>query len=393
VLKVPPGHILTVEGDRPGTPARYFDAVAYASAPPLDPRESEDQLYATLCQVVSQQLRADVPVGLLLSGGIDSSLIAALASREREIRTFSVGFAESEVDERPFARLVSRYIGSQHREFLIAPEDLQAEVEASVPYFDDLFGDWGLVTTRLLYRKCRDEGVKVVIVGEGADELFGGYPIFPATRSGHRFVPTSWTLFQLYRRYAGRRYGRLFGPFRRRMREYLGATAGNLFDAVRLFESRDQLPNNYVMKVDKASMSVSVEARVPYLDPRVAVLAYRIPADQLLRNGTEKHLLRSIARRRGLLPPEIVQRKKFGAAVAASWMDKSHSFRTFALDVILDRSSYWTDALGLRQAMTQYFHAGRTGYRFPSPLGIFRNVAWRLLLLCLWSRHYLTRPA
>jgi asparagine synthase (glutamine-hydrolysing) len=258
-----------------------------------------------------------------------------------------------------------------------------------VPYFDDLFGDWGLVTTRLLYRRCRDEGIRVVIVGEGADELFGGYSTFPAARSGRPFVPTSWTLFQLYRCYAGRRYGRLFGPFQRRMREYLAAAAGDLFAAVRLFESRDQLPNNYVMKVDKASMSVSVEARVPYLDPRVAALAYRIPGDQLRHNGMEKHVLRSIAERHSLLPPEIIRRRKFGAAIATSWMDASRSFRAFAHDVILDRSSYWTDALGLRRAMTQYFHAGRTGYPFPSPLSVFRNVAWRLMLLCLWSRHYL----
>jgi hypothetical protein len=94
-----------------------------------------------------------------------------------------------------------------------------------------------------------------------------------------------------------------------------------------------------------------------------------------------------------LLPRETLERPKFGAAIAASWMDDADRFRSFARDVILDRGSYWTDALGLRPAMTQYFHAGRRGYPFPSPLSIFRNLAWRLLLLCLWSRHYVGRAA
>src|SRR6185369_13861086 len=118
-----------------------------------------------------------------------------------------------------------------------------------------------------------------------------------------------------------RRWGHQFGRFRRIMNEYLDATEGDPFSAVRLFESRRQLPNQYVMKVDKASMAESVEARAPYLDRRIAEFAYRTPGKWLLRNGENKYLLRALARQGKLLPSEASARPKFGAPLAASWMD------------------------------------------------------------------------
>jgi len=200
--------------------------------------------------------------------------------------------------------------------------------------------------------------------------------------------PVLWRLFQLYRRYAGRRYGGQFPAFASIMRGYLVRSGGNMFDAVRLFESRNQLSNNYVMKVDKASMSVSVEARAPYLDRRVAELAYAIPDRYLLAEGTDKFILRRMAERHRLLPQEITRRPKFGASIAASWLDESAEFRRYAREVILDREG-WVDRLRLRDAMTDFFDGRRTGYRFPRAISIFSNLAWRLLLLNLWSRKYL----
>ncbi|MBK8742596.1 MAG: asparagine synthase [Betaproteobacteria bacterium] len=211
---------------------------------------------------------ADVPVGLLLSGGLDSSLIAAMAAKHTSLLTISMGFAESGVDERPFARQVSVFIGSRHLELLITPQEVMHEVSTGAWVFDDLFADWGTITTRLMYRQCRERGLKVVLVGEGADELFGGYDIFNTPRR-----LGLWQQFRLYRHYAGRRFGRLFTPFHGVMADYLAAGDGDSFHAVRLFESRRQLPNQYVMKVDKASMAESIEARAPYLDRRVAEIA------------------------------------------------------------------------------------------------------------------------
>jgi len=339
-----------------------------------------------LSEVVREHLVADVPVGLLLSGGLDSSLVAALAARDTQVTTVSMGFAESAIDERAFARTVAGYIGSEHHEVLIHHREVVEDLADVVWYFDDLFADWGTVSTRMLYKKCRDQGIKVVLVGEGSDEIFGGYSIFGAAQQLRG--PTVWRLFQLYRRYAGRRYGGQFAAFAAIMRTYLAQCGGNMFDAVRLFESRNQLPNNYVMKVDKASMSVSVEARAPYLDRRVADIAYSIPADFLLAEGTDKFILRRMAERHQLLPPEITRRPKTGASMAASWMDDSVEFRRYARDVILAREG-WVDQLGLRNAMTDFFDGRRKGYPFPRAISIFSNLAWRLLLLNLWSRKYL----
>jgi asparagine synthase (glutamine-hydrolysing) len=385
VYKLPPGHLLEVAEGSYGPPTAYFTPPAPESAAARGLGEREQELYSTLSKVVAEHLIADVPVGLLLSGGLDSSVVAALASRHAPVTTISMAFAESAVDERPYARMVSDRIGSDHREVLIHPREVSEGLEEVTWFFDDLFADWGTVSTRLLYRKCRELGIKVVLVGEGSDELLGGYTIFEAARQ--KGGPRAWRLFELYRRYAGRRYGSQFFKFARLMRGYAGEGGDRLFDAVRLFESRNQLPNNYVMKVDKASMSVSVEARAPFLDRRVAELAYRTPAEFLLRDGTNKFLLRSMAERFGLLPHEVTRRPKFGASIAASWMDDSEQFREYARRVILGRDS-WVDELGLRGAMTDYFAGKRQGYAFPRAISIFSNLAWRLLLLNLWSRRY-----
>src|SRR6266404_459482 len=386
VNKLPPGHCLEVIAGIANSPRAFFTPPVPDKQDRRTLQEREEELHETLSEVVAQHLVADVPVGLLLSGGLDSSVTAALAARQGNITTISMGFAESEIDERPNARRVAEHIGSEHREVVIHPGEVSDSLEEVTWYFDDLFADWGTVSTRLLYKKCREQGTKVVLVGEGADELFGGYTIFDAAQQSNGPMP--WRLFQLYRRYAGRRYGSQFPRFRSLMNDYLKQSDGDLFNAVRLFESRNQLPNNYVMKVDKASMSVSVEARAPFLDRRIAELAYKTPASYLLAGNTNKTLLRSMAERFQLLPRETAQRPKFGASIAASWMDESEVFRDYARRVILDGDG-WVDELGLRPAMTDYFAGKRQGYTFPRAISIFSNLAWRLLLLNLWSRRFL----
>jgi hypothetical protein len=112
-----------------------------------------------------------------------------------------------------------------------------------------------------------------------------------------------------------------------------------------------------------------------------------------MRGGENKYLLRALARRQGLVPEAISGRKKFGAPLAASWMDEDKGFREFARDTLLDAGSI-THRLGLDRAMRDYFDKGRSGDAFPRALSIFRNLAWRLLLLELWGKHYLaSRPA
>jgi asparagine synthase (glutamine-hydrolysing) len=388
VRKLDPGHRLELRGGRVGLESAWFTPPAPEDVDQRGEAERVEELGDLLEHVTQEHLIADVPLGLLLSGGLDSSLIAAVAARKGHLQTISMGFAGSAMDERPQARQVSSSVGSSHTEVLIRPGEVKAEIQLGAWVFDDLFADWGTITTRLLYRRCREQGLKVVLVGEGADELFGGYDIFD--------VPARLDLgqqFRLYQKYSGRRHGKLFGEFRGIMGGYLAAGGGDPFHAIRLFESRRQLPNQYVMKVDKASMAESVEARAPYLDRRIAEVAYRTPREWLLRSGENKYLLRALSRSRRLLPPETSGRLKFGAPLAASWMDDDAGFRNFARDHVLGTRSQ-TRQLGLGEAMRAYYDEGRSGYRFPAALSVFRNLAWRLLLLELWSQHYLApRPA
>jgi asparagine synthase (glutamine-hydrolysing) len=336
--------------------------------------------------VTAEHLIADVPVGLLLSGGLDSSVVAGIAARRGPLLTICMSFARSAIDERPQAAAVARHIGSRHLEIDITPQQVMAEVQSGAWVFDDLFADWGTITTRLMYRRCREQGVKVVLVGEGADELFGGYTVFETPPALGLFRQ-----FRLYQRYAGRRFGGLFGEFRRIFGDYLEEGHGDSFHAVRLFESRRQLPNQYVMKVDKASMAESIEARAPYLDRRIAEIAYRTPREWLLRAGENKYLLRALARREQLVPVETSDRIKFGGSVAASWMDEDPGFRAFARERLVD--GVWSKHVNAQSAMRKYFDLGKSGDPFPRPISIFSNLAWRLLLLELWADHYLEQPA
>jgi asparagine synthase (glutamine-hydrolysing) len=391
IYKLPPGFYLEVKDGECKALQSYFTP---SSPAPCHNSEGgladldylTDRLHSILSEVMEQHLIADVPVGLLLSGGLDSSILAAFASRHKQVTTISMGFADSEVDERNYAHVVARFIGSDHREILIHPREIYENLEDTVWYFDDLFADWGMLTTRLLYKQCRDLGIKVVLVGEGSDEIFGGYSSF---RQFSDFRGPMWfQVFKIYRWYAGRRYGKLFPEFYAIWRDYLRKGEDDHFYAKRWFESRRQLPNNYCMKVDKASMSVSVEGRAPYLDRRIAEFAYQLPKEYLLSKETNKVILRNLSKRYELLPPEITNRAKYGASIAASWMDESEQMREYARSVILAKSS-WVDELGIRGAMIDFFDGHRKGYSFPRAISIFSNLAWRLLLLNLWSRKYL----
>jgi asparagine synthetase B (glutamine-hydrolysing) len=136
-------------------------------------------------------------------------------------------------------------------------------------------------------------------------------------------------------------------------------------------------------------MAASVEARVPFQDVRIAKEALGTPGSLLLgADGQGKQILRLMARRHRLLPEQTVARKKFGASIAGSWIETSPSFRSFARDVVLD-SSGWTARLGLQKPMEEFFLRGRKGYRPPSGLSVLSVLAWRLLMLNLWARHYL----
>jgi asparagine synthase (glutamine-hydrolysing) len=384
IRKLAPGTRLAIREGKLVEKVSFFE-------PSVKPRVIEDldgearAFSALLSQVVDEHLIADVPVSILLSGGLDSSVIAALAAKRANVQALTMAFEGAALDERPFAAQVARHIGASFQEISIAPADVIVELKRNAAMFDDLFADWGTITSRLLYRKCREFGYKVVLVGEGADELLGGYGVFqvPQTLS-------AWAKFRLYQRYAGQRYGQCRGLFSGVFGAYLSQTS-DAFDAVRLFETRRQLPNQYVMKVDKASMAESVEARAPYLDRRVAEFAYGLPRSALLAGDQNKLILRKVAALDGLLPEVIAKRVKYGAPLDATWMDSDTSVRALARARLFADGSM-TERFGLRRAMSEYLIERKSGQRWPGAISIYRGLAWRLLLMELWAETVLRAP-
>ncbi|MBX7237025.1 MAG: asparagine synthase (glutamine-hydrolyzing) [Caldilineales bacterium] len=359
VEHLPPAHSLLLDED--GASLRRYWQPEPSPRPAL--RSGEEiiaQLDGLLQETVNLHLRSDVPVGALLSGGIDSGVLVALMRRSGHpnLRTFNIGFDHAGYDETGFAQLAAGHLGVQHH-------TLRFEAGAGDEAFDllpDLVGRYGQpvgsathLAIWLLYRACAAAGLKVILTGEGADELFGGYQWYagetrlaaarawpdPFRRLAARAAgllgisPTAADLLRQPRLPLVDRYRRWLTPhsfaqaaawLHPDLRAQADLTlpwappAADLhpLQAMTLLDLQSRLPDFINLEVDRMSMAHSVEARVPFLDHRLweAVLSWEPSLN--LRNGLEKGLLRQIAR--PLLPPAIVQRRKQGlASPHAAW--------------------------------------------------------------------------
>lgn len=404
VHRLPPGHLMEVEDGRPRPPRRWWTPPnpTPLSRPVHEALDREaDELLDVLREAVGQHLRADVPVGLMLSGGLDSSVLAALAAQvsTRPIRTITMGFEPYEADERDYAQAVATHVGSDHTEFVLRPADAADELRRSARFYDDLFWDTGTVPAFAGFRFCREAGLKVVLVGEGADELFGGYP--PFRRLGGPLadrLPRRLNAYRFFRAYAWQRYDERVPAFVRLILDLYERADRDWFQTVRLFELEVQLPVNLNMKVDRASMASSVEARVPYQDRRVAEFALRTPSTLLLEPGGRgqpmrgKWLLRHMARRHGLVPEAVLDRAKMGTPIPSGWLTDERDFADEATRALLAPGS-WASRLGLSRTIGPFLRERRRPlflrpllkYLHPAPL------MWRLLILEAWSRAYSAR--
>jgi asparagine synthase (glutamine-hydrolysing) len=359
IRKLLPGRTLTWAP--PGGPAirRYWALPAGEADPGRGMRDWAAELRAGLAETVSSHLMSDVPLGLFLSGGLDSSGLAALmAPRVREpIRTFSVGFAEPGANELPFARLMARAVGAEHREVVVTPPDFWGGLPRLVWHEDEPIAFPSSVPLYVVSRLARDH-VKVVLTGEGADELFLGYNRYRVTawneRLGRRYRALApGALRRRVRRLvprlpaAGRRYAErsflaldpepralfyenfaVFPRARRRalLRDPALAARDPYAEALGCYRaapgdtlermSRADLQTYLVellMKQDQMSMAASIESRVPFLDHKLVERALRIPAHLKLAGWTTKAVLRAALR--DLVPREILGRRKMGFPV------------------------------------------------------------------------------
>src|SRR5881296_3527849 len=351
IAKLPPAHLLVA--DRGGvTVRRYWDAAAVAQGPSR--LDSPATLRAALLSAVERELMSDVPVGVFTSGGLDSSLLAAAAARVmagERIHTYSVKFAEPGYDESPHAEAVTHHIRTIHHVVTADDRALERAFDHVIRSLAEPVGDPAILPTFLLAESAR-EHVKVVLSGEGADELFGGYP----TYLGHKVaglyhgipgrgalrwlvnrLPTSTgkvTLEFLLKQFvAGAElpplerhltwFGAL-GPDAHVMAWADGLLRGFPRDAslnrVLWLDFLNYLPDNLLVKVDRGTMLASIEARAPYLDREVMELALPAPAALKVRGFTTKAILKEAAR--GLVPAEVIHRRKRGLSVpVARWLN------------------------------------------------------------------------
>jgi asparagine synthase (glutamine-hydrolysing) len=346
----------------PGQPLRikkYWD-VAFRPNEQATEAELVEQLRALLVESVTLHQVSDVPVGAFLSGGLDSSAVVALMAKPAagRLKTFSIGFAESDFNELQYARDVASQFGTDHYDLVLRP-DVVSIVEDLTWYLDEPFGDTSAIPTYMV-SKLASEHVKVVLSGDGGDELFAGYdkyvveererqrdriprPLRAVAGAIGRLLPDGVTGRRFLRhvalegpqRYldASTMFGaddlrKLFRPDASRqlaqhdpLAESLAALQHGGDDWLAAVQYRDlhtYLPLDILTKVDRATMAHSLEARPPLLDHRLVEFAATVPARFRLRDGTTKYLFKQAMR--GILPDAIIDRQKRGFAVPlATW--------------------------------------------------------------------------
>ena len=374
--------------------------------------ESVDRLEDALLESVRRRLVSDVPVGAFLSGGLDSSLVVAAMRRlgHKDLQTFTATFPGSADDEAIFARRVSERFGTRHHERAVTAEACLEALPRWVELNDDLVADASSIPLLLVSDTARAAGCLVVLAGEGADELFGGYGAHHKFALLHRtagFLPSARARAALVR--AAERSGLLSPQNAPRVHEYfarrapymgaaalLGATelsslldhpdlasAGSLrasgasLDAICRFDFTSRIPDDLLVRTDRATMGASIEARVPFLDHDLIALVNRLPGPSRMLPGVSKTALRMLASR-WKVPHQTILHRKIGFQIPiAAWF--RGPMRGFWNDVLRERA-----IPGIRydevSRMVDWHVAGRADYA---------ELLWRVAALESWHRRWI----
>lgn len=411
-----PGHVLEVTAGRELQPVRFWDPDCLPAPFSGSFEDAVDSLDRLLHKVVTRQMISDVPLGTFCSGGVDSSLITAVAAKiaRKRINTYSVGFEETAFDESRFARLVARQCGTDHHELRVTEKDYTDALPGLVWHHDLPLNFANSVHIHALSKLAR-ERVTVVLTGEGADELFGGYPRYavPALVDAVARLPQALqSLIQVTLRHMpdgrlrrlGGSVGR--GSFAARLQNCATIEPDALADFLREFEApaleyrRARLKaimdaggdagttaarldfvtylQSILERQDKMSMATSIEARVPYLDNHVIDFARALPPEFRRRGRVGKRVLKHVALRH--LPHLVVHRRKSGFGVPlGKWLAGNGPFAD-----LMDDAVQFEGASGMfrPEALRGLVDAHRRGESDHSEL------LWPILNLSIWRRQY-----
>lgn len=425
VEKLPPGHHLTFTNGRL-TVERYWDFSYKSNGNGHRASDYLDELRALLDEAVKLRLVSDVPLGAFLSGGVDSSTVVALMARhmEQPVKTFSIGFNEDSYDELKYARLTAKRFGTDHHEFLVTP-DICEVVDQLAWHFDEPFADSSAIPTYVVSKLAR-EHVKVVLTGDGGDELFAGYSRYVTERQRSKFdlVPRAvkaGLMDPLSRALPHGAWGRNYlqnvslDPISRYLDTvsvFTGLNKSSLYsadfsdqlrnsnhlslyfhelsrnvktsaplDSLLYIDSKTYLPGDILTKVDRMSMAVSLEARVPLLDHKLIEFVTRIPAGMKLAGIETKHLFKQAIA--DLVPGEIINRPKQGFGVPIQqWINQQ--LRERIRDTLNDPRTLQRGYVSRShvELLLDEHERGRRDHAM---------ALWSLLMLELWHRQYVDK--
>lgn len=361
INKLKPGEYLSYNINKNKIIIKRYATLKQKSLSRLSLKTNIEKLNTTLKQIISEKLVSDVPVGIFLSGGVDSSLITAIAQKNfsKPIHTFSVGFREKNVDESPFALSVSKYLKTNHTHLVITGSDVQKNWQKIIGNLDEPISDPAIFPTYFLAQTA-SKFIKVILSGEGADEIFGGYNQYQIENFISKFSFLKLPLFKkITLVFSNPKYWKIFSPFsshytqtiynilwsdslknkklfqkliERSWQDYfddLKITSKNNLQNIQYYDLNNYLAEQLCMKVDKMTMKFSIESRAPFLDSRL--LPYLNLSSKLIKKGLpNKYLLRSVAQK--YLPRNIVWRKKHGFALPLSkWIKNNLKSELFSL--------------------------------------------------------------
>jgi asparagine synthase (glutamine-hydrolysing) len=350
IKKIEPGHYFIKKADEPLVFKRYF----HSTFQPVDHEKSVfiERIRSVMYDSVNVHMRSDVPVGSFLSGGIDSTIITSIAREiHPDIKTFSVGFEQHGYSEVDVAKETAEALGVQNYEYMISPEEFVSKIPKIIYHLDDPLADPAAIPLYFVAREA-SKHVTVVLSGEGADELFGGYNIYrepsslklfesmptmlksalnqvakiiPEGVKGKSFIERGTT--PLKDRYIGNakifeeREKQALLPFYNHERPYQTITSPfyeaskqmPLVNQMQYVDIQTWLRGDILLKADRMTMAHALELRVPFLDKEVFNVAREIPVDFKIAEGTTKYILRKAAE--GIIPDHVLNRKKLGFPV------------------------------------------------------------------------------